>query len=40
MDCKQAVELFRDHAPDPETAEAIARELARLREEEESRLAD
>jgi hypothetical protein len=36
MDSKQAAELFRDHAPDPETADAIARELTHLREEAEN----
>jgi prevent-host-death family protein len=40
MDAKQAAALFADHVPDPETADAIEKELARLKQEEEDALAD
>ncbi len=39
MDGTQAAALFADHTPDPETADAIERELARVRQEEEDALA-
>jgi prevent-host-death family protein len=39
MDGKQAAALFADHVPDPETADAIEKELARLKQEEEHALA-
>jgi hypothetical protein len=35
---RRAAELFRDHVPDPETADAIAEETARLKQEEDDRL--
>jgi antitoxin (DNA-binding transcriptional repressor) of toxin-antitoxin stability system len=39
MDGQQAAEFFQGHTGDPATAEAIAREVARLREEEDRALA-
>jgi antitoxin (DNA-binding transcriptional repressor) of toxin-antitoxin stability system len=39
MDGKKAAALFADHTPDPETADAIEKELARLKQEEEDALA-
>ena len=39
MDGKQAAALFADHVPDPETASAIEKELARLKQEDEDALA-
>ena len=39
MDGRRAAALFADHVPDPETADAIEKELARLRQEEEDALA-
>jgi antitoxin (DNA-binding transcriptional repressor) of toxin-antitoxin stability system len=39
MDGKQAAALFADHAPDPKTAAAIEKELARLKQEDEDALA-
>jgi hypothetical protein len=34
MEGKEAADLFRDHLGDPEAADAIAREMAKLSEEE------
>jgi prevent-host-death family protein len=39
MEGKQAAELFRGHAGDAGAADAVAREIARLREEEDGALA-
>jgi len=39
MDGKQAAELFRGHSGDAAAADAIAREIVRLREEEDGALA-
>jgi hypothetical protein len=39
MDGEKAAALFADHVPDPETAAAIEKELARLKREEEDALA-
>ena len=40
MDGNCAADLFRDHIPDPETADDIAKEIARLEWEEDERLTD
>jgi hypothetical protein len=39
MDGKRAAELFRGHAGDPAAADAIAREIAQVHQEEDSALA-
>jgi prevent-host-death family protein len=39
MDGKRAAALFADHVPDPQTANAIERELLRLKQEEDDALA-
>jgi len=39
MDGKEAAALFADHTPDPQTADAIEKELARLKQEEDDALA-
>jgi len=39
MDGKEAAALFADHVADPEAADAIEKELARLRQEEDDALA-
>ena len=39
MDGKRVAALFADHVPDPETADAIEKELTRLRQEEDDALA-
>ena len=39
MEGKRAANFFRNHSADPAAAEAIAREIARLREEEDNALA-
>jgi antitoxin (DNA-binding transcriptional repressor) of toxin-antitoxin stability system len=39
MDGKEAAALFAHHKSDPETADAIERELARLKQEEDDALA-
>jgi len=39
MDGRQAAELFRGHSPDPAAADAVAREIAKLNEEEDRALA-
>jgi antitoxin (DNA-binding transcriptional repressor) of toxin-antitoxin stability system len=40
IDGKEAAALFADHAPDPQAAEAIEKELARLKHEEDDALAN
>jgi len=39
MDGKEAAALFADHVPDPQTAEAVEKELTRLKQEENDALA-
>ncbi len=39
MDGKRAAALFAGHSPDPEAADAIETELARLKQQEENALA-
>jgi antitoxin (DNA-binding transcriptional repressor) of toxin-antitoxin stability system len=40
IDGSEAVRIFAGHTPDPATANAIEREIARLNEEEDATLAD